>query len=417
MARILVGMTATVTDPPVSRARAARRILILGGLVAFAPMTIDLYLPAMPQIAAELTTGSSEVQLTLTASLVGLAVGQLVAGPISDAVGRRRPLAIGLVVYTVVSLACALAPSVWLLTAGRLVQALGAAAGIVIARAVVRDLYDGVRLGKTFSTLMLVTGVAPILAPVIGAQLLRFTDWRGIFVAFAVFGLLLLIASAIGLPETLPAERRQPAHFGNTLRTSGRLLTDRAFIGCALSSGLVFAAMFAYIAGSSFVLQGNDYGLSPQQFSLVFGVNAVGIVAAGQLNGRLLSRVSPGRLLAIGITANATGGVLLLVAAVSGAGLWSLLPPLFLVVASIGMVAPNATTLAMADHPNTAGMASALLGVLQFLIGGLTAPLVGLGGGGAVAMAVVIAACGLLAVTTFVTLIRRPVPCAENHGT
>lgn len=400
-------MSAILIDAPVSRAKTARRLLILGGLTAFAPLTIDMYLPAMPQIAAELHTGSSQVQLTLTACLIGLAVGQLVAGPISDTVGRRRPLLIGLTIYTLVSLSCAVAPSIWVLTAGRLVQALGAAAGIVVARAVVRDLYEGVRLGKTFSMLMLVTGTAPILAPVIGAQLLRFTDWRGIFVAFALFGLLLMVASAVGLKETLPAERRQPANVRNTLRTSKKLLTDRLFLGCALSGGLALAAMFAYIAGSSFVLQGKEYGLSPQQFSLVFASNAVGLVAVSQLNGRLIGRVSSHRLLAIALVANATGGVLVLLAAATGAGLGLLLPPLFVSVASIGMVTPNAMTLAMDDHPDTAGMAAALLGVLQFFLGGLTAPLVGLGGGGAVAMGIVIAVCGLLALATFAALVRR----------
>jgi DHA1 family bicyclomycin/chloramphenicol resistance-like MFS transporter len=404
---ILVGVTTIVIDAPVSRARTARRILILGGLTAFAPLTIDMYLPAMPQIAADLHTDTSQVQLTLTACLIGLAVGQLVAGPISDAVGRRRPLLIGLAIYTLVSLSCAVAPSIWVLTGGRLVQALGAAAGIVVARAVVRDLYEGVGVSKMFSMLMLVTGTAPILAPVIGAQLLRFTNWRGIFVAFALFGLLLMVASAVSLKETLPAERRQPANFRNTLRTSKRLLTDRLFLGCALSGGLALAAMFSYIAGSSFVLQGKEYGLSPQQFSLVFASNAVGLVAVSQLNGRLVGRMSSRRLLAIALVANATGGVLVLLAAATGAGLGLLLPPLFVSVASIGMVTPNAMALAMNDYPDTAGMAAALLGVLQFFLGGLAAPMVGLGGGGAVAMGIVIAVCGLLALTTFVTLVRR----------
>lgn len=402
-----------------TRAAAVWLVLVLGGLAAFAPLTIDMYLPAMPQLADHFDTGSAQVQLTLTACLLGLATGQLVAGPLSDARGRRRPLLVGLAVYTVVSLCCALAPSIWALTGLRLLQALGAAAGIVLSRAIVRDLYSGVELGRKYSTLMLVTGLAPILAPVIGAQLLRFTDWRGIFVAFACFGLVLLLACGLGLRETLPPHRRQPASFRQTLRTCRRLLGDRLFLGYTVSCGLGFAAMFGYIAGSSFVLQ-DTFGLSAQQFSLAFGVNAVGIMVAVQVNGRLLGRVSARALLTGGLVATAGSGLLVLAVAVFGLGLPALLVALFLLVAGIGFVVPNGTTLAMADHPDVAGTASALLGLLQFVIGGLAAPLVGLGGTASTgSMAAVIAGCALLALATFATLARHPhpAPTAPNpHG-
>ncbi len=394
---------------PATRAGAVQLILILGGLGAVTPLTIDMYLPAMPQLADDLGTGSSQVQLTLTAFFVGLAVGHLVAGPLSDTFGRRRPLLIGLIAYVVVSVGCALAPSIWALTGLRLLQALGVATGLVLSRAIVRDVYSGPELGRTFSRLMLVNGLAPILAPVIGAQLLRFTDWRGIFLAFAVFGALLLVAVTVGLPETLPPARRRPASAAGTLRTSRMLLTDRLFVGYTVSSALALAAMFAYIACSSFVLQ-ERFGLSAQQFSIVFGLNAVGIMTAAQINGRLLGRVSPRRMLGIGLTITAIADVLVLAAAVTGLGLAAVLVPLFVSVAGIGLVLPNGTALAMADHPEVAGTASAVIGVVQFVTGGLAAPLVGLGGASTVSMAAVMAVCGVLSLTVFTTLTRNAVP-------
>jgi DHA1 family bicyclomycin/chloramphenicol resistance-like MFS transporter len=378
-----------------------------------------MYLPAMPHIAAELGAGASQVQLTLTAFLIGTSLGQLLLGPLSDSTGRRRPLIFGLAAYTVISLACAWAPSVWALTGLRLLQALGAAAGIVISRAVVRDLYSGVKLAKTFSMLMLVMGLAPIMAPVLGAEILRFTSWRGVFVVLAAFGLLLLVASALGLPESLPKQARRPASLVDTVRIYGKLLNDRAFLGYGLSAGLAFAAMFAYIAGSSFVLQG-VFKLSPQWFSVVFAVNALGIVVAGQVNGRLVGKISERRLLTVGLAANAVGGVVFLLAAASGLGLFAILLPLLVVVSSVGMIMPNSTALGLANHPEAAGSASALIGLLQFVFGGVAAPLVGLGGtASAVPMAVVMAAFGIAAAVAFLVLARRraeqPTLVADLH--
>ncbi|KAA2261311.1 Bcr/CflA family multidrug efflux MFS transporter [Solihabitans fulvus] len=381
-------------------------LLILGGLSAFGPLSIDMYLPALPTIAGDYGTGAAQVQLTLTAFVIGLAFGQLVAGPLSDAYGRRRPLLIGLVAYALASVLCAFAPSVYVLTGLRLVQGFSAAAGIVIARAVVSDLFRGVAAAKFFSMLMLVSGLAPILAPVLGGQLLALTSWRGVFAVLTVFGVLLLGASVFGLPETLPADRRRHGGFGDTVRTFGSLLANRVFLGYALAGGLGFAAMFAYISGSSFVLQ-SVYGLSPQGFSAVFAVNAVGIVIAGQINGRLVGRVSTRKLLAIGLAMIGVGGVVLLLAAAEGLGLVGILPPLFVLVAAIGLVMPNSTALALNEQPGAAGTASALLGTLQLAIGGVTAPLVGLGGSGsAVPMAIVMAALGVLAMLAYVTLAR-----------
>jgi DHA1 family bicyclomycin/chloramphenicol resistance-like MFS transporter len=263
---------------------------------------------------------------------------------------------------------------------------------------------------KFFSMLMLVSGLAPILAPVIGGQILRLTSWRGVFVVLTVFGALLLVATALALPEPLPAERRQPGRLGASLRTYAGLLADRSFLGYALSGGLMFGGMFAYISASSFVLQ-DVYGLSPQEFSLVFGANGIGIVLAGQLNGRLVGRIPERPLLAVGLTASAVGGVGVLLAAVFSLPLPALLVPLVLLVASVGMVMPNASSLAMGEHPHNAGSASALVGVLQFVVGGLATPLVSLGGANsAIPMGIVMASFAVAALITFLTLTRATIP-------
>jgi MFS transporter, DHA1 family, multidrug resistance protein len=397
----------TATEPAsgVRRRGSLRRVVILGSLSAFAPLSIDMYLPAFPALSAGLRASPSAVQLTLTSCLVGLAVGQLVAGPLSDTLGRRRPLLVGLVVYTVFSAVCAVAPSVYALVALRLAQGLGGAAGLVIATAAVRDRYAGVAMARFLSTLMLVNGLAPVLAPVLGGQLLRLVSWRGVFVVLTGVGVLLLVASLLWFDESLPPARRRPGSLGATLRSFGTLLANRAFTGYALAGGLAFAAMFAYISGSSFVLQ-DIFRLSPQQFSLVFAVNAVGIIGCGQLNKWLLGRsgpwCTPRRLLGIGLVAATVGGVLLLVSVLAGWGLAVLLPALFTVVASVGIALPNTRALAMAGYPDLAGTAAALVGVLQFAVGGLVAPLIGLGGTAtAVPMVVVIAGLTVGALVVF----------------
>jgi DHA1 family bicyclomycin/chloramphenicol resistance-like MFS transporter len=382
-----------------------RFALILGGLTAFAPLSVDMYLPAFPAMTDQLGAGQPAIQLTLTAFVVSLAVGQAIAGPLSDAFGRRPPLVVGLVLYAAASVACTFAPSAYALVGFRFLQGLGAAAGIVIARAQVRDLFSGVALARFFSSLMLVTGLGPILAPVIGGQLLRFTSWRGVFAVLAVIGVILLLATLLGLPETLPAERRRPARIGGVLRSYGQLLADRVFLGYALTSGLLFAALFGYISGSSFVLQ-DIYGLSPQAYSLVFGVNSVGIMIAGQVSGWLVGRFTPRRLVVAGLVIALTGGAGLLGVVLLGWGLAGILPPLFLLVSSIGIVMPNATALGLADHGDNAGAASALIGVTQFLIGGLSAPLAGSAGSSAMPMVVLMASSAALSVLAYAVLTR-----------
>jgi MFS transporter, DHA1 family, multidrug resistance protein len=373
----------TSTSAPQSSLRARLPlglILVLGALSAFAPLSLDMYLPGLPQLGRDLDTSASAAQLTLTGCLAGLALGQIVAGPLSDRFGRRGPLLIGITVYTVMSVLCALAPSVEVLLPLRFLQGLAGAAGIVISRAVVRDLYSGEVAARMFAALMAVNGAAPILAPVMGGALLSFTTWRGIFVVLAAIGAVLLLAAALALPESLPAERRRPAGLAPMANALREVAADRTFVAYAVCGGLVFGAMFAYIAGSPFVLQ-DIYGLSPQAFSVVFAVNGAGIVAVSVLAGRLVQRLPVPTVLRVGVGATVAGSALVLAAILApGVGVVPLLVGLFVVVASVGLVAPTTTTLALAEHGAVAGSASALLGVFQYLLGALTAPLVGIAG-------------------------------------
>ena len=366
--------------------------MILGALSAFGPLSVDFYLPGLPKLTRDFSAGASAGQLTLTACVLGLAFGQLAAGPLSDRFGRRPPLLAGLAAYLAASLACAVAPSVWVFVALRFVQGLAGAAGIVVARSVVRDLVSGAAAARLFSILMLVLGVVPVLAPVAGGQLLAVTSWRGLFVILAAIDAAILVAVALWLPETLEPARRRAR---GSATGFGELLRDRFFLAYALVLGLAFAAMFSYIAGSSFVLQ-EIYGLSPQLYGGVFGLNALGIVACSQLNRALVGRVPPERLLAGGVAAGAAAGATLLgIALTGGVGLAGILPCLFVSVATIGIVAPNAAALALTDYPHAAGSASALLGVFQFSFGAAAAPLVGVAGAGtAVPMALLIALFG-----------------------
>jgi DHA1 family bicyclomycin/chloramphenicol resistance-like MFS transporter len=354
-------------------------VVLLGALSTFGPLSMDMYLPGLPAMARDLSAPAWAAQLTITTSMLGLAGGQLVAGPISDTLGRRRPLLAGLAAYMAASLLCALAPTVWVLLALRLVQGCAGAAGIVIARAVVRDLHEGVDAARFFAMLMLVAALAPILAPLVGGQLLHVTDWRGIFVVLAAIGAALLAAAWWVLAETLPEPHPDGGGPVATLHVFGGLLRDRPFMGYVLSAGLTFAAMATYISGSPFVLQ-DIHGVSPQLFSLLFAVNAGGLMLASQLSRKLVGVHGPRRLLDAGVGIGAAGGIGVLVSVVAGLGLGGLLPSLFVMVSSIGLVLPNAAALALADHPRTAGSASALLGLAQFAIGAIAAPLAGVGG-------------------------------------
>ncbi|MCU1587141.1 MAG: hypothetical protein JWN31_634 [Frankiales bacterium] len=378
-------------------------VLVLGSLTTFGPLALDLYLPAFPLIARDFHASASQVQLTFTACLLGLGVGQLAIGPLSDRFGRKRPLLMAISVYVAASALCAVAPTTPALTGARLLQGLAASAGIVTARAVARDLHSGPALARLFATLMLVTGVAPILGPSVGSEVLRLTSWHGMFLVLGGVGALLGVLVLFVLPETLPPERRQAGGISSTVQTFGRLLTERPFLGYALTAGFVLGGMFSYIGGSSFVLQ-DVYGLSPQQFSFVFGGNGIALIAMSQVSGHLVRTVPAGRLLRAGVLVNTTGGVALLVSVLVGAPLPFVLLSLLLVVVSVGLVTPNATALALADHPTIAGSAAALLGLGQYAIGCVLAPLTGLAG--ETSFAWVIAGSALTAAVVHTTLVR-----------
>ncbi|WP_229402395.1 multidrug effflux MFS transporter [Micromonospora okii] len=384
-----------------------RLVLVLGSLIAVGPLTIDMYLPALPAIVDDFRTTSAAVQLTLTGTLAGLALGQLLIGPLSDAVGRRAPLIAGLALHVVASVLCVFAPNIAVLGVLRVVQGLGVAAASVVAMAVVRDLFSGSAFATLLSRLLLVMGAAPILAPTLGSGLLGWTDWRGVFVALAVFGVLLVVVAALGLRETLPVGRRTRGGAAATVRVYGALLADRTFVGLVLVAGLAMAALFAYVAGSSFVLQ-EQYGLDEQEFGLAFGAGAVGLIAATQFNVRLLRRYSSQRILVAALGVGTVSGLALLAVAATGfGGLPSLLVSLWVVLASAGLAMPNAPALALSRHGEAAGTASALLGAVQFGVGALAAPLVGVLGTGAVAMALVVAG-GMVAATVVLFVVVRP---------
>jgi MFS transporter, DHA1 family, multidrug resistance protein len=396
-----------------SASSTVRLVVVLGSVMAIGPLSIDMYLPAFPELAHGFETSASNVQLTLTACVAGLALGQLFIGPLSDRFGRRLPLLAALGTYALASVACALAPSIAVLLALRFVVGLAGAGGMVIVSAVVRDLYSGAAAARLFSSLMLVMGLAPILAPLAGAQVLSVSSWRGIFLVLAVLSGLIAAVVAVGLPETLPPQRRSDDGLGRTLQTMRALLRDRSFVGPALAGALGFGALFAYVAGSSFVLQG-IYGVSPQLYSVLFAMNGLGLIAASQVNARVVGRFGPARLLQAGLLAIAgASGTLLAVALTGGLGVVAVLVPMFVVVSSLSFVLPNSIALALADHGAVAGTASALLGASQFLMGALVAPLVGAGGTeSAVPMAAIMTGVALAALATrhVATGARRPSP-------
>ncbi|MEU8662904.1 multidrug effflux MFS transporter [Actinoplanes philippinensis] len=407
--------TRTVTPPdadlsPGELMPAGRRfriVLVLGLLTALGPLTIDMYLPSLPAITADLHTTAAAVQLTLTGTLVGLAFGQLLVGPLSDAFGRRWPLLGGIAVHMLASVFCVIAPNVAVLGTLRVLQGLGAAAAAVVAMAMVRDLFTDNAAARLFSRLMLVVGVAPILAPTIGGLVLNWTSWRGVFVVLTVVAVTISAVSALVLPETLPPAARRSGGVLGTVRDYGRLLTDRVYVGLILVAGLAMAALFAYVSGSSYVFQ-DGYGMSEQQFALIFAGGAVGLIGATQFNVRLLRRWSPQQIMSASLVAGLVFGLVFLATAITGAGgLAGILIPLWLVLATVGLAMPNAPALALSRHGEAAGTAAALLGAVQFGVGALAAPLVGVLGVGEVAMAVVVFG-GMLAATLVCFLVVQP---------
>jgi DHA1 family bicyclomycin/chloramphenicol resistance-like MFS transporter len=376
-------------DPLAQRTRiSALFVLLVSSLVTIGPLTIDLYLAAFPTITTELGTSPARVQLTITATLAGLALGQLLIGSMSDAFGRRPPLIAALSVYVLVSAAIMATPTVEVLTVLRFVQGFAAAAGMVVSMAIVRDTYDGAAMGKVISRLMLIVGVAPILAPTIGAQLLLIGSWRAMFGFLAVFGVLLLAMVLFVLPESLPVERRRVGGGRAALVSYHGLLTDRPFMGLALLSGFYIAALFTYVSSSTFVFQ-EGFDLDPQQFGFIFGAGALAITAGSQVNGVLIGRFTPERILTVTLVFGVISSAGLVLVAVLGAGLVPIVAFLVLTLGTAGFVFPSVPAIALAKNGHRAGSAAALLGSMQFGVGAAIAPVTGLFGQTAVAMAVV----------------------------
>lgn len=373
-------MTAVET-PMTAREQTVGRPLavILGLLTIFGPISMDLYLPVLPALTAELHSTTSVAQLTITACLLGLAIGQIIAGPLSDRFGRRAPLLVGVIAYTVTSALCALSPTVETLIAARFVQGLAGAVGIVIAQAAGRDVYSGGKLLRFYGRLTVLGGLAAIVGPVIGGQLAAVTDWRGVFLFLAAVGVAILVASVVVFRETLPADRRVTGGFSHTLGDFRRLLADRVFVGAVLVTGFTYSAIFAYLSGATYILQG-VYGLSPQGYSFAFGLNSLGFVIFGFFAGRLAERWSERGTLTVGLVMATTGAIGLLATALMHLPLAAIILSLFTMVSGVAVTSPPATSLALKDYPDIAGTASSLLGLARFAFGGLAAPLVGIGG-------------------------------------
>ena len=379
---------------------------LLGSLSLLGPFTIDTYLPAFPTIVEDFHTNASLVQVSLTTCLLGLALGQLIIGPMSDVQGRRKPLIIFLGLYLVSSLICAIAPNIYLLIVSRFIQGFAAAGGLVISRAVVRDLFSGRELTKFFASLMLIGNLGPIVAPIIGGAILSFASWKVVFLVLSGIGIILTITVSFKLEETLPQEKRVPSNIKQVVSNFGSLLKDREFAGYAFTQGFTTAGIFAYVSGISFVYQ-NIYGVSPQVFSLLFGINGIGLIIGTQIVGRL-SRFSEKTFLKSGLVLSISASFLLVIAIIVHAPLIAVAIPIFLFVMSISIIGTSSFSLAMETKGHLAGSASALLGLLPFLLGSLSAPLVGIGGEHtALPMGVIIFVSSLLAFLSYYLLVRK----------
>jgi DHA1 family bicyclomycin/chloramphenicol resistance-like MFS transporter len=403
-------LAASVTGPHPSRALG----VVLCLLTVFGPISMDLYLPVLPALTRDLETSTSAAQLTVTACLLGLGLGQVIAGPLSDRFGRRRPLLLGVGAYVAASVLCAASPTVETLVVARLLQGLTGAVGIVIAQAAGRDLYSGGRLLRYYGRLTVLAGLAAILGPLIGGRLAAFTDWRGAFGFLAVVGVAIFAASAFVVRETLPPQNRQAGGLAETGRVFRRLLGDREFLGVLLLTCFVGSALFAYLSGATFVLQ-DIYGLSPQGYSYAFGLNSLGFVVFGFLAGRTSERWSVKGTLVCGLGMIAAGASGVLVTSIAGLPVAAMVLSLLTLVSGVAVTTPPSTSLALENHPDVAGSASSLLGVARFGFGGVTAPLVGLAGPGtAVPLGIVTFGAAVLGLFSYAVL-HRPPRRAPSH--
>lgn len=398
--------TPTHLGDSLSRNQKLAYVLALGTLVALGPFTIDMYLPAFPDVQAAFNTTETAIQLTLTATMVGFGLGQLVAGPLSDSLGRRRPLLIATAVHVLSSVSILFADSVTAVMIGRVGQGLGAAGSAVVAMAMVRDMFGGQGLVRMLARMALVSGVAPVVAPLIGSAIISFAPWRGVFVALAIYGALMTLTSALFLRETHDRERRGRLNVRDIGDRYRVLFRDPVFLGVALVGGMTFSALFAYLSASSFILQ-DQYGFSSAHFALTFGANAIGLIVFNQTAARLMRRYAPSAVMAIGVSVVSAGALLLLTLSVVGVGMPWLLVGLFFSVAPLGLIMPTTQILALHDHPREAGTAASLLGALNFALAGLVSPLVSVFGISVTSMASVMV--GVLAVAHLsVWLVVRP---------
>lgn len=381
-------------------------VIVLGALTALGPFTIDLYLPAFPVLQDELNVSEAAVQLTLTGTTLGFALGQLIVGPWSDAVGRRLPLILATAVHVLTCIGAAFAPDIVWLGVFRVLMGAGAAAGGVVAMAMVRDLFGGRPLVLMLSRLALVSGLAPVLAPVIGSQLLLVMDWRGVFVFLAAYGLVVMIAVALLIVETRPRTARGDRDRRSLLQRYRSVLGDRQFVGVALIGGMTFAGLFTYLSSSAFLFQGL-YGFDPQQYGLLFAVNSLGVVVGVQASSRLSRRVGPQWILAITTISLFTAAGLIALFDALGFGLWGTLVPLWLFIASCGFSFPCVQVLGLVNHGKEAGTAASLLGAVNFGMAGILSPISGIfGASSAIPMALVMMATAGISILALWLIVR-----------
>jgi DHA1 family bicyclomycin/chloramphenicol resistance-like MFS transporter len=382
-------------------------IMVLAMLTMVSPLATDMYLPAFPEMAGDLGSSATGIQLTLTAFLIGLALGQLVIGPLSDGIGRRRPLIVGTAICLLASAACAIAPTIELMTAARFVQGFSGAAGVVLARAVISDTARGAVAAKLMSLMMIIGGIAPVLAPVAGGAIILTLGWRGVFWVITGLVALMLVGAVAFVKETLPAEQRQSGGLKTMLRSGGAVLGNRSYLGYTLTFVFAFGAMFAYISASPFVLQ-NILGLSTLTYSITFGINSLGLVISSAVAMRLAGRVDIRKVLGGGVIALFLTSAGLLAVILTGVNTVGTLVLLFAVLASLGFIFGNATALALGQVTSHAGTGSAFLGAAQFILGAAVSPLVGLAGeNDARPMGIAMLVLAALSLACFLTLARR----------
>jgi MFS transporter, DHA1 family, multidrug resistance protein len=397
-------------------------ILILGLMVALGPLTIDMYLPALPKIADDLGVSSSVAQLTLTGTLAGLALGQLIIGPLSDSLGRRKPLMAGIVLHMLASLLCVFAPNIAVLGVARGLQGIGAAAAMVVAFAAVGDLFSESVAATVISRIMLVLGAAPIIAPSLGAAVLLQASWHWVFAVLVILAGALLLVAAAALPETLPESHRRPLRVRGIAGTYVEVLRDVRFLVLVLVAALGMSGLFAYIAGAAFVLQGG-YGLDQQAFALVFGAGAVALIGATQFNVVLLRRFSPQKIALWALAvASVVGVVFVGLSAAHIGGLFGFVVPVWAILGAMGLVIPNAPAVALSRHPEASGTAAAVLGAAQFGLGAAVAPLVGVLGNDEFALALVMTVGMVIALFALALTLRvgagglaTPTPASRDN--